>query len=199
MRRYLPKHQEQLGAGTPVPGATQGSMDCGPRAASVGVDDLTEGQKVPGMTEMRKRMGTPGAQTTNILDAQRGVESFKRIKGRKPLKFLVRWTTDGLKDAVSNGHTVQVAIDYGVFNRLMQRTGDPNFNGGHSIYIAGQRRRGGLLWWLLYDSLDDGRRPEIPEARARWVPASKVIKSAEAFAGGQGRVQCGMFAGGQKR
>jgi hypothetical protein len=197
--QYRPKHQVQLNAGTPVPGATQGSLDCGVRAASVGVDVVTHGQKVPTITEMRRRMHTPGPQPTSILDAQRGVESFTNLRGRKPLDYLVRWTTDGLELAIANGRAAQVAIDYLTFNRLMAKTGDPNFAGGHSIVIYGQRQRGGRKWWLLWDSLDDARRPGIAGPGPRWVPASKVIAAAEAFAGGSGRVQSGVFSGGQKR
>ena len=195
---YLPAHQAQLGAGTPVPKRTRGSRDCGPRSASVGVDKLTEGEKVPRMPEMRQRMGTPGPQTTNVLDIKRGVESYKRPKGREPLRFLLRNSTAGLMKAARRGRGVQWCIDYGVWNRIMGRTGDPNFTGGHAVDTMGFRVRNGEDWLLLYDSLDDKRRSEIPQG-PRWVRARKVIAAAEAFAGGNGRAQGGVFAGGQKR
>lgn len=195
---YLPKHQTQLGRGTPVPGAMRGSLDCGVRAVQMGVDKVTHGEKVPTVPDIRKRMGESGPRPTSILDAQRAVESYVRIKGRKPLRYLVRWTIEGVRDAVRRGRMVQVAIDYGVFNRLMARTGDPGFTGGHSIDILGQRQRRGRLWWLLWDALDDQRRPGIPKG-PRWVPAVHIISAAEAFAGGPGRAQAGVFSGGQER
>ena len=195
---YLPQHQAQLDAGIPVPGRTRGSVDCGPRAASVGVDKLTAGEKVPKMPEMRRRMRTPGPQTTNVLDIKRGVESFKRLRGRRPLRYLIRTRLADIDAALARGKGVHLAIDYGVFNDIMARTGDPNFRGGHSIDIMGRRVRRGDVWWLLYDSVDDGRRAGIPQG-PRWVKARKVSKAAEAFAGGPGRCQGGVFAGGQKR
>ena len=195
---YTPRLQAQIGAGTRVPGATRGSLDCGVRATSVGVDRLTHGEKIPKVPEMRHRMGTPGPQPTSILDAKKGVESYRRLRGRRPLRFLVRWTTEGLRQAIGNGRAADVAVHYGVWNRLMLRTGDPNFSGGHSFDIMGQRFRKGKVWWLLIDSLDDGRRSGIAVG-PRWVPRWKVIAAAEAFAGGDGRVQSGIFAGGQRR
>lgn len=195
---YLPKHQAQLGSGVPVPGGTQGSRDCGPRSTSVGVDNQTHGQRVPGVREVRNRAGTPGPQPTNIIDAKRAVDSYRRIKGRRPLAMLLRGTTVGLEEALKRGRMLQVAIDYGTFNRLMRRTGDPDFAGGHSVSVIGLRFRKGKRWTLLYDSLDDRRRYGIPQG-ARWVPLNVIIASAEAFAGGAGRVQSGLFSGGQER
>lgn len=195
---YLPKHQHQLGRGTPVPGATQGSRDCGVRAVQMGVDERTRGEKVPTVPAIRQRMGEQGPQTTSILDAQKAVESYRRIKGRKPLRYLVRWTVEGVKEAIGRGRMVQLAIDYGMFDRLMLRTGDPAFDGGHSVDVLGVRERHGETWWLLWDPLDDARRAGIPQG-PRWVPARKLIAALEAFAGGAGRAQAGIFQGGQER
>jgi len=194
---FLPAHQAQLGAGIPVPGRTRGSRDCGPRSASVGVDKLSEGAKVPGMTEMRRRMGTPGPQRTSVLDIKRGVESYRRLRGREPLRFLLRSEVADIRRAIARGKGVMLAIDYGVFNALMRRTGDPAYQGGHAIDIMGERSRGGRLWWLLYDSLDDARRAGIPQG-PRWVPALNVIRAAEAFAF-DGSIQGGVYAGGRRR
>lgn len=198
MSRYLPSHQAQLGAGIPVPGGTRGSRDCGPRSTSVGVAAQTHGQRVPSVREIRIRAGTPGPQATSILDAKRAVDSYQRIKGRRPLTMLLRSTTVGLEEALKRGRMLQVAIDYGTFNRLMRRTGDPGFTGGHSVSVVGLRFRKGRRWTLLYDSLDDRRRYGIPQG-ARWVPLNAITSSAEAFAGEAGRVQSGLFSGGQER
>jgi hypothetical protein len=195
---YLPKHQAQLGAGVPVPGGEQGSRDCGPRSTSVGVDYQTRGQRVPGVREVRRRAGTPGPQPTSILDAKRAVDSFRRVKGRRPLTMLLRSSSSGLVDSLRRGRMIQVAIDYGTFNTIMRRTGDPAFTGGHSVSVIGLRSRRGKRWTLLYDSLDDRRRYGIPQG-PRWVPLNAVLDAAEDFAGGQGRVQAGVFSGGQER
>jgi hypothetical protein len=168
-------------------------------STSVGVANQTEGQKVPGVREVRKRAGTPGPQATSILDAKRAVDSYRRLKGRRPLQMLLRSTTVGLEEALKRGRMLQVAIDYGTFNRLMRRTGDGDFTGGHSVSVIGLRFRKGKRWTLLYDSLDDARRsPSIPQG-PRWVPLNVIISSAEAFAGGAGRCQAGLFSGGQER
>lgn len=198
MSAYLPAHQAQLGAGTPVPGRTQGSRDCGPRIWQMGIDKLTEGQKVPGITEVRRRAGTPGPQTTSTADAQRCVESYERIRGRRPLRYFVRSHIEDVEVAIRRGRMVQLAIDYGTFKRLMRRTGDPAFTGGHSVDMLGERERRGRTWWLLWDPLDDQRRAGIPQG-PRWVPARHVMAAVEAFGGGPGRCQAGLFAGGRPR
>ena len=195
----LPKHQAQLGRGPPVPGRTRGSRDCGPRTWQMGVDYLTKGQKVPGITELRRRGNVPGPQPTNVQDAKLAVESYQKIKGRKPLRYYIKSRIADVKTAVAKGKFVQCAIDYGKFNDLMHRTGDPNFRGGHSIGILGQKTlKSGRVRWLLWDPLDDNRRGEIPQG-PRWVDRWKVIRSMESFAGGKGRCYAGVFGGGQKR
>jgi len=195
---YLPAHQAQLGAGIPVPGRTRGSRDCGPRTVSMGIDKLTEGQVVPTMVQMRKRMGTPGPVRTNVYDARDGVESYTRVKGRSPLRYVIRDRIEDVQAAVKRGRFVQLCIDYGEWNRLMPRTGDPNFTGGHSVGVCGQRTRNGKVKWLLFDPLDDARRPEISGPGPRWVPRDKLIAAAEAFAQAPGRCYAGVFFGGRR-
>jgi hypothetical protein len=198
---YLPKHQPQLGRGTPVPGATRGSMDCGVRTVQVGIDKLTNGQLVPSVTEIRTRMGRPGAQPTNTSNADQAVESYgaqmARIdrRGLDYDKFRGPAFESHIYDAIKRGDGVQMAIDYGVFNRRMKRrgekTGDPNFTGGHSQYIIGFRRTR-VAETFLFDSLDDKRRAGIPDG-PRWVPLSPILEAWEAF----GHF-FGIFRGGER-
>ena len=194
---YAPKHQPQLGRGVPVPGRTQGSRDCGPRAVQVGIDFVSKGQKVPRITTIRKRMGRPGPQPTNIWNARDCVDGMV-VKGRKPLRYFIKSRIADVRTAVAKGKYVHACIDYGKFNALAARTGDPNFTGGHSVGILGQRTKNGVVQWLLWDSLDDHRRPSIP-AGPRWLRRETIIRSMEAFAGGTGRCYAGVLGGGQKR
>lgn len=200
---WHPRFQQQLGRGTPVPGETRGSRDCGVRTVQHGIAGLTHGQLVPSVTEIRERMGRQGPEPTNTTDAMRCVFSYDTEMGRldrRPLQY-ARMTGERflphLIDASKAGEGVQWAIDYGVFNRLMRRrglrTGDPDYTGGHSIYTESwrrDRRRGVLL--LMYDSLDDGRRPGIPKG-PRWVPIGPIVGAWRAF-GHYG----GIFRGGER-
>jgi hypothetical protein len=161
----------------------------------MGIDHRTN--RVVHIPDLRRRMGTPGAQVTNVFDAKRGVESY-RFRGRKPLTYTIRTLLSEVRGAVASGRYVHIAIDYGKFNAMPGRTGDPNFRGGHSIGVWGQRRRNGRVQWRIYDPLDDHRRPEIPQG-PRWVNREKVTKAAEAFARGNGRCYAGVFGGGQLR
>lgn len=198
---YVPRHQKQLNApgGIPVPGRTKGSRDCGPRTVSMGIDFLTKGQKRPSMTEVRRRMKRTGPQQTNVYNARDCVESYKAISGRKPLRYYIKDSIGDVKSAVRAGKFVQCCIDYGMFNRLMRRTGDPYFTGGHSVGVLGQKRRpDGTIMWLLFDPLDDARRNGIPKG-PRWVKREVIVKSMESFAKTPGRCYAGVFGGGQKR
>ena len=103
---------------------------------------------------------------------------------RKPLIYvrLRGASAEGmLRDAMKAGLYVQWAIDYGTFNRRMNgRTGDPNFDGGHSVGGFGwdrRRVRGGRHWrvfWGLMDPLDDGRRPGITDG-PRWIRPGPLL------------------------
>lgn len=193
---YAIRFQRQLGRGVPVPGGVRGSRDCGPRSVQMGIDYLTN--KIVRIRDLRQRMTTPGPQVTNVFDAKRGVESY-RFRGRKPMTYTIRTILSEMRGAVAAGRYVQVCIDYGKFNQLPGRTGDPGFTGGHSIGVRGQRycRRHKRVEWRIYDPLDDHRRPGIPQG-PRWVARSKVTKSAEAFANANGRCLSGVFGGGQR-
>jgi hypothetical protein len=189
--------QPQLGRGTPVPGAQQGSRDCGPRTGQMGIDGQVN--RIVSIPDLRKRMHAPGPQVTNVFDMKRGVESY-RFRGRLPMSYTIRTVMSEVRAAVANGRYVHICLDYGMFNALPGRTGDPNFEGGHSVGIRGQRWNARLkrVEWKLYDPLDDHRRPEIPQG-PRWVARSKVQKAAEAFARANGRCYAGIFGGGQLR
>jgi hypothetical protein len=201
---WTPAHYTQLGRGTPVPGADDGSMDCGPSVVKNGIRRLTTGDLDPTIAQIRARMGKPGAQTTNTWDAQRCVNSYDiemRALDRRPLFYqrLHGGAWEGvLRDSAQMGFFIQWGIDYGVFNRRMDRTGDPDFTGGHSIGTHGwdrRRVRGGRHWrtvWGLYDPLDDARRPGIPDG-PRWVSPGPIL----AAWGALGHY-AGVFRGGEK-
>jgi hypothetical protein len=135
--------------------------------------------------------------TTNIYDMKKGVESF-RPRGREPLRYYIKSRIADVKTAVQAGKYVQACIDYGTFNRLAGKTGDPNYRLGHSIGVKGQRSHMGDIEWRIYDSLDDRRREGIPQGW-RWVDRDIIVRSMEAFAGGTGRCYAGVFGGGQKK
>jgi len=186
---YLPRHQGQVGRGS------TSRRDCGPRSVQMGIDALTHGQLVPDIPDLRIRMGTPGNVTTNVYDAERGVESYDHVPGRHDLHYRVVRTTGEAKDAVLHGRPVQLAIDYGDLNRT-GRTGDPNFRDGHSVLVKGQRNRGSTIEWRLFDPLDDGRRQGIPQG-PRWVSRERLVSALEAFQ--PGTVYAGVFTGGASR
>lgn len=142
-------------------------------------------------------MGTPGPQVTNVFDAKRGVESY-RFRRRKPMTYTIRTVASEVRGAIRAGREVHICIDYGTWNRIMGRTGDPAFDDGHSIAIRGQRTRNGKVQVKIYDPLEDKRRPEIPQG-PRWVPREKVFQAAATFAGGHGRCYAGILGGGQLR
>ena len=175
---YLPKLQTQLNRGTPVPGRTKGSRDCGPRSVAMAVDAATEGQVKLTITQVRARMGVPGPQLSNVDDAKRGVESLRG------LRYTRLATVAKLRQAVVSGKPVHLCIDYGTFDRLAGSTGDPNFTGGHSVLVYGQRKANGAVWWRLFDPLDDGRRAGIPTG-PRWVKRQHLLAAALDFGGGQ--------------
>ena len=185
---YHPRHSGQLGHGIPVPGRSRGSRDCGPKVIQFGIDQLTRGQLRPTIVEIRERMGKEGPVTTNTTDAERCVESYDNEMSRidrRPLKY-DRYRGGAFRrhlvDALKAGDFVQIAIDYGTFNRRLGfRTGDPNFVGspgrpaGHSVGGHGWRDRDTREpEMFLFDPLDDGRRAGIPDG-PRWVPLSAVL------------------------
>jgi hypothetical protein len=163
----------------------------------MGVAARTEGELVPSVYTIRDRMDREGYQPTSVLDAERAVDGW-RSPGRRPLRYHVVDDIDDVDAAVEQGRYVHACIDYGRFNQLAGRTGDPGFSGGHSVGILGQRTRYGELEWRLFDPLDDKRRPGIPQG-PRWVRRSILVSAMESFAGGRGKAWAGIFTGGQRR
>ena len=194
---YLPKHQPQLGRGVAVPGRTKGSRDCGPRTVQMGIDLQSQGTQVPTIPTIRKGMGRNGPEQTNIYNTKACVDGMT-VPGHKPLRYYIKSRISDVKAAAKAGRYIQCCLDYGEFNRVMARTGDPYFTGGHSVGVCGQRKKNGVVQWLLWDPLDDQRRRGIPKG-PRWVPAWKVIRALEKFAGGKGRCYAGVFGGGEKK
>jgi hypothetical protein len=199
---YVPKWRKQLGVGTPVPGATRGSRDCGPVSWAVGVDWATRGQIRPSIIDIRRRGGVPGPQRTNVDDCVRAVESYKVIRGRKPLRAYKKTYMGDVRSAVKAGKYVMACILYGKYNQVVGKTGDPNFNGpqsGHSIGVLGQRSYQGKVQWRIFDPLNDGRRNEISGPGSRWLDRDDIVVSMEAFARAKGRCWAVVLGGGQKR
>lgn len=193
-----PIHQAQLGRGIPVPGRTRGSLDCGPRSWQMGADDRTNGRVRPGVRALRRRAGVTGPQATSTADAQRALDGL-RVPGRTPLRYYRKSSAAAVRQAVRNGRPVHLGIDYGAWNDSQRRrTGDPRYRGGHSVLVARERRRGAGVEWLLFDPLDDGRRPGI-ERGGRWVLRRDLLAAATSFAGGSGRVHAGVIGGGHAR
>ena len=196
---YTPRLDTQLGRGIRVPGRTRGSRDCGPRTWRMGIDAVTKGDLRPGIKELRKRGSVSGPQQTSIFDAKKAVESYKRPPGRKALKYTIVRKVADVKTAAAKQRGVHICVHYGEWNkRTSGYTGDPNFQGGHSMLVKGQRYYRGTKQWLVLDPLEDGRRSNIRQGPT-WRNASAVIAAMERFAGGQGRCYAGVFGGGGKR
>lgn len=197
---YLPKHQPQLGRGVPDPRGrkSKGSRDCGPRTVQMGLAARTEGELCPGVFVIRERMGKVGYLPTSVADAERAVDGW-RVPGRRPVRYRIVRAIADVKTAVSHGRYVHACIDYGTLNRLLARTGDPGFTGGHSVGVMGQRVKDGQVEWQLFDPLDDRRRPEVAGPGPRWVKRAAIVVALEDFAGGTGKTWAGIFTGGQTR
>ena len=165
------------------------------------MDEQTNGRLKPGPQELRQRSNNQGCTTNTMWDLKVGVESYKGNEKWRPMKFYIKRKVSEVKAAVREGKPVVIAIDYGVFNNVMNKTGDPNFRGGHAVEISEQKRRpdDNEVMWLLYDSLDDQRRTSIP-AGPRWVPRWKVIKAMLGLSRGNSNgIYAGVLAGGGKR
>jgi len=197
---YMPKHQRQLGVGVRVPGRTRGSRDCGPRSWSMGVDARSKGRRRPTVVWLRKRGGVEGPQSTSIDDAKRAVHGL-RVRGRSPMRYWRTRDVANVRRWVRKGRPAHLAIDYGKWNDLLgDRTGDPRFRGGHSVMVYGQRRERGLLEWLLWDPLEDGRRAGIPVGPT-WYPRWQIISAARALGARYGRsdIWAGLIGGAHGR
>jgi hypothetical protein len=161
----------------------------------MGVDSLSHGELVPSIKVIRRRMGKVGPRRTSVTDFARAVPTF-RVEGHNPLQYRIVQTVDEVEAAVRTGRFVHICISYGTFNVEAGKTGDPNFNGGHSVGVKGERSRDGVVWYRLFDPLDDHRRPELSPKGPRWVKRSALVRSMEAFAGSPGSAWAGVFMGG---
>lgn len=196
---YVARHQPQLGRGIPVPGRTQGSVDCGPRSWQVAADQRSTGRVRPGVRRLRRRAGAIGPVPTSIDDAKRALDRFP-VPGRQALRYYRKRTVAAIRKAARRGAVVHLAIHYGRWNQIRGRkTGDPNFGGAHSIAILDQRTLGHGIEWLVEDPLEDGRRKGIPRGPT-WYRRSEVIGAAVALAGGdRSRIYAGVVVGAGPR
>ena len=183
---YKPRFQPQLYHGEKVPGKTQGSVDCGPRAWAHALDAASKGAKTPHESKLRERAKKEGPQQTNVYDAEKAINSFDGMK------YVRKQKMDDIKKAVEKGTAVHLCIDYGRFNKEEKsKTGDPNFSGGHSVAETEQKKTdGGTVKWLLFDSLDDARRKGIPQG-PRWVKRSSLVEATKSFGSG-GKIYAGV-------
>jgi hypothetical protein len=171
---YRPRHRTQLQR--PV----TGKVDCGPRSWQHAIDNATRGRRDPGVDYLRRLGGRPGAQPTNVYNADQAFGQLGLVYQRK---VGASWLE--AIEALRSGRGVHLCIAYGVLNDLQPaRSGDPNFSGGHSIYVEGLRRRrqDDRRVVLSFDSLYDGRRASIPEG-PRWVLLGTLRRASQAFAG----------------
>ena len=203
--RYRPRFRPQLGRGTPVPGATRGSKDCNLRAFQHALGKLTRDTAVPWVRHIRQAMGRPGPTGTNLWDtrkAARELDGWMEQRGRKPVRAYLKFTRKAARQAVRKLRPLVMAVDYGEWNDLMGRTGDPNYRGGHAIFVLGQKRwADGTIVWCVWDSLEDNRRNAIPQG-PKWRPRWKVLKAARVWADktapGAQLVACVVRGGGKR-
>ena len=137
-----------------------------------------------------------------MSDAKKAVESFNNIKGLRPLRYVKKenrpWAE--AEKALRRRRAVHLAISYGVVNaRIPEKSGDPNFDGGHSILVFGIKRRPDGHGWLVgvNDPLADGRRSGIPKGR-QWWPLGVVRDAAGKLAGSNDRFYGGIFRPGRQ-
>jgi len=206
---WVPRLRTQLGKGTPVPGRTRGSRDCGMRTFEHGMGYVSRDEAVASVQRIREWMErepvngrVPGSNVWDMHLAASKADAFMEARGRRPLKFYKVFKRRGVINAVQRGKFCQVSIDYGAWNSLVGRSGDPNYRGGHSIGVCGEKRwKDGTLVWLVFDSLEDNRRREIPRGPI-WRPRWKVLNAAKVWADKTApgaEVVCGIFGGGKER
>lgn len=176
MKAYRPRHRTQLQK------PRTGSFDCGPRTWQHGIDFNSKGRKEPGIDQLRRQGGRPGAQPTNVYDADRAFD-------RQGVRYarIVGGDWEDAMGALRAGKGLQICTSYGVVTDLQPgRSGSDSFRGGHSIWIQELRRnKRGRRVTLSFDSLYDGRRPGIPDG-PRWVLIETYRRACQAFAGRSG-------------
>lgn len=167
----LPKIHHQLD-GSPNQGE-----NCGPCACATGADFGSCGEYRPRVATVRKAMGVPTGPTS-IRDSIRAYQSFAdefKARGRKPPRIRAMlfgsWADDAMP-ALREGHALQLAVNYATLNRIAPKlSGDKRFMGAHMIFAHGLFRRDGVPSVRVWDSLDDHRRPGIPDGPILWPVA----------------------------
>lgn len=184
-------------------GHVSAAVNCGPKTVQMGINSRTDNIRNPSIDVIRRRMGRPNGQATNVWNSEACVDGWT-FAGRKPLRYRRIHNIATVKDVQKAnadkdpGQFLQVAIDYGKWNELCSRTGSSTFSGGHSVGILGQKTwNDGTVVWLMFDPLEDKRRTGIPKG-PKWRPRWKVIKAMESFYGRTGKCYAGQFYGGGK-
>lgn len=175
-RVYVPRHRTQLQR--PV----TGQFDCGVRTCQHGADFQTHGKKDPGVDQVRRQMGRPGAQPTNVYNS----DQFFDRQGLRYARIVGGDWSDAMS-ALRVGKGLQICVAYGVVTNVQPgASGDKGFVGGHSIWVQELRRnRKGQRVTRSLDSLFDGRRSGIPDG-PKWVRIETYRRATQAFAGRSG-------------
>lgn len=132
----------------------------------------------PTPVAIRKRIqqvyGT-GCRSTTFAQNERAVADLYRVD----LQPRYNLPYDTFRSLIIGGRGAVVAISYAVVHGT-RFDSDPNFTGGHSIYVNERRARDGF--YLVGDPLADGRRPGIPEGW-EWWPSSFLKAAMFAYPG----------------
>jgi hypothetical protein len=179
---YQPKHQKQLN------GSATAGEDCWVRSVSMAIDFATKGAQVPSVDAIRNRANNPSGGG-NTADQERAAESYDtpgETGQRQPVKYdrKVGAPWGDFTGPLQNGDkAVVLSIDYGIVNdKKPGLSGDPGFDGNHSVMFLGSREGGDGIELKAYDSLYDGRRSGIPNG-PQWWPQWLAKDAAAAFAG----------------
>lgn len=191
-----PKHQPQLGRG-PCP--NDGTTDCNVRAHQMLFGWSSDNDWVPSISKIRAEMGRPCNDATNLHNAKTAAASMGF-----PLWKNINEPWSRVISYLKQNKPVVISMRYSILNRKQpNKSGDPNFGGGHGILLLGTRKRpDGKRVILSWDALYDGRRRSIPKG-PQWVLASTLKASAVGFAkawgGGNGTSDAWYTIGTKKR
>jgi hypothetical protein len=154
---------------------------------------------VPSIRKIRQEMGRPCNDPTNLHNAKQAASRMDF-----PLWKNINQPWSRVIQYLKQGRPVVISMKYSVLNRKQpNKSGDPNFGGGHGILLLGTRvRPDGKRVIISWDSLYDGRRRSIPKG-PQPVLASTMKAAAVAFAktwgGGDGRSDAWFTIGNKKR
>ena len=172
MAKYQPRHQPQLGRGSPTE-----STDCGPRSTQMSLDDASEGRRLPGPAAQRKFLND--YNETNILQLDGVIDHFGAGVG---VYSTYTNSLTKLSEHLKKGLGAVVAVNYGVLRReVPAKTGSETFNGGHALYLRGLWKRSDGVWVTNdWDPLNDGRYRGCPKGKVQ-VPWYKMKKGLNAI------------------